>query len=68
MRNIDHLSDEEKEHYILCECGHYIDMRSLSDVFDHLHMNKTVSAQWSHSGRVGEQVIFTKYGKRIDLN
>jgi hypothetical protein len=68
MRNIDHLSDEEKEHFILCDCGHYVDMRDLADVFNHLHMDKAVPAQWSHSGRVGEQTAYTKNGKRIDLN
>lgn len=68
MNKIDHLPEEEKQHYILCECGKYIDMRDLSDVFSHLHINNIPAAEWTHSVRKGEPAAYPKKGNRILLN
>jgi hypothetical protein len=68
MQNIDHLPLEEKEHYIQCDCGEYIDMRDLAEVFGHLHMKKTVKAEWSYSVKKGEPAAFPRTGERINLN
>ena len=68
MTNIDHLSESERRHFILCDCGEYMDMRDLSDVFRHLHSGKTPPAQWSHSIRKNEPAAYAKNGRRLDLN
>ncbi|MFL5787320.1 MAG: hypothetical protein ACJ748_04660, partial [Flavisolibacter sp.] len=49
MRNIDHLTQEEKQHYIKCDCGEYVDMRDLSDVFSHLHGIDIQEPEWIYS-------------------
>jgi hypothetical protein len=67
MKSIQHLSQEEQQHFILCDCGDYIDMRSLSEVFKHLHA-KLPEPKWSHSTKKEEPVAYLKSGKRIDLN
>ena len=68
MQNIDHLSPEEKEHFIRCECGSYVDMRNLSDVFRHLHTASVPEPQWSHSIRKGDVTAYTRKGEEIGLN
>ncbi|MFL5771837.1 MAG: hypothetical protein ACJ75F_01685 [Flavisolibacter sp.] len=69
MQNIDHLPKEEKQHFILCECGEYIDMRNLAEVFGHLHMNaKTPEAEWTYAIKKGEPAAYPRTGTRIDLN
>jgi len=67
MKSIEHLSLKEQEHFILCDCGEYIDMRSLGEVFTHLHAN-IPEPQWSHSVKKGEPFGYTKSGERIELN
>jgi hypothetical protein len=67
MKNIDHLPAEEKQHFILCDCGHYVDMRDLSQVFSHLHAAMP-QPQWSHSVKVGEAKAYTKTGRQLGLN
>jgi hypothetical protein len=68
MKNIDHLSADERQHYILCDCGEYIDMRDLSEVFHHLHGTNAPEPQWSYSIKKGDPAAYPKSGKRIDLN
>jgi len=69
MQNIDHLSMEEKQHFIRCECGEFIDMRDLAEIFSHLHMKgKSPEAEWSFSVKKGEPAAYPRTGKRIDLN
>jgi hypothetical protein len=68
MNSIDHLTDEEKQHYILCACGEYLDMRDLSDVFKHLHEENISDPQWTHSVKKGEAVAYVKSGAKLDLN
>ena len=68
MKNIDHLPQEEREHYILCDCGTYIDMRDLSDVINHLHIMNIAEADWSYSIRKGEPAAYPRKGKRVHLN
>ncbi len=68
MQNIDHLSPDEKEHYIRCECGSYVDMRNLSDVFRHLHTAAVPEPQWSHSIKKGDVIAYTRKGEGIGLN
>jgi hypothetical protein len=67
MRSICHLSEEEQQHFILCECGEFFDMRDLGEVFSHQHANLP-APQWSYSIKKDEPVATSKSGKRIDLN
>lgn len=62
-----HLPKSEQEHFILCDCGEYIDMRNLAEVFKHFHSDLP-EPEWSHSIKKGESVATTKTGKKIDLN
>ena len=68
MKNIDHLTPEEREHYILCACGDFVDMRNLSEVFKHLHGKDIPEPEWSVSVKVGEPAAYTRTRKKIDLN
>jgi len=67
MKSIWHLSAEEQKHYILCDCGEYVDMRNLAEVFKHFHA-KLPEPEWSHSIQKDEPVAYSKSGKKIDLN
>jgi len=67
MKSIQQLSSEEQQHFILCDCGEYIDMRNLTEVFHHLHVDLP-QPEWSHSIRKDESLAYTKSGKKIDLN
>jgi len=67
MTSISHLSKEEQQHYILCDCGAHIDMRNLSEVFEHLHAN-LAQPQWTHSIKKDEPVAYLRSGRTIDLN
>lgn len=67
MISIQHLSTWEQKHFILCDCGHYIDMRNLTEVFKHLHLNLP-EPEWSHSIKKDEPVVHLKSGNEIDLN
>lgn len=67
MKSIQHLSSEEQKHFILCDCGAYVDMRNLSEVFTHLHANLP-EPEWKYSIRKDEPVAYLKSGNKIDLN
>ena len=67
MKTINHLPPSEQQHYTLCDCGEYIDMRNLGEVFQHLHADLP-EPQWSHSRKVGEPAAYLRAGKRLDLN
>jgi hypothetical protein len=67
MKSIEHLSPGEQQHFILCDCGDYVDMRNLSEVFNHLHAILP-EPEWSHSIKKDEAVAYLKSGKKIDLN
>ena len=67
MLKIDHLPFEEQEHFIRCHCGHYVDMRDLSDVVKHLHADMP-EPEWSYSVKKGEAKAYTKSKNEIDLN
>jgi len=67
MKSIQHLSPEEQQHFILCDCGEYIDMRNLGEVFLHLHADLPLP-QWSYAKKVGEPAAYLRTGKRLDLN
>lgn len=67
MKSIQHLSQEEQEHFILCGCGEYIDMRNLADVFLHIHKNLP-EPEWSYSIKKNRPTAYLKSGKKIDLN
>jgi hypothetical protein len=67
MKNIKHLPEMEQQHYILCDCGEYVDMRNLSEVFRHLHANLP-DPEWSHAVKKGEPTVYSKSGKRLGLN
>jgi hypothetical protein len=67
MNSIQHLSPEEQQHFILCDCGEYIDMRNLNEVFTHLHA-VLPEPQWSYSIKKDEPVAYLKSGKKVDLN
>jgi hypothetical protein len=34
MTDIQHLSGDEQLHFIKCDCGEYIDMRNLQQIFE----------------------------------
>ena len=68
MKSISHLGEDEKKHFILCNCGSYYDMRDLDQVFNHFHAVQPVSVEWQYCIRKGEPVCYTKSGKRIGLN
>jgi hypothetical protein len=68
MKSISHLREEEKKHFILCNCGSYYDMRDLGQVFNHFHSSQPLHVEWQYSIRKGESVCYTKRGKRIELN
>jgi hypothetical protein len=67
MTSIEHFSPEEQQHFLLCDCGNYIDMRNLAEVFSHMHANLP-EPQWSHSIKKDEPAIYLKSGGKIDLN
>jgi len=67
MKSIQHLSPCEQKHFILCDCGVYIDMRNLCEVFEHMHSNLP-EPEWSHSIKKGEPFIHLKSGSEINLN
>lgn len=67
MKDIGHLPNTEQQHFILCDCGEYVDMRNLTEVFKHLHAGLP-EVQWSHSVRKNEAVAYLRSGKRLDLN
>jgi hypothetical protein len=68
MKRINQLPEWEQRHYILCDCGEYIDMRNLSEVFKHLHAARLPEPQWNHSIKKDEAVAYFKSGKKINLN
>lgn len=68
MRNVDHLPDTEKRHFIRCACGEWIDCRNLEEVFAHEHAYNLPAAEYTHCIKVGEPVAYTKTNKEIDLN
>lgn len=67
MKSIQHLSPEEQKHFILCDCGEYIDMRNLSEVFKHLHANLP-EPEWNYSIKVGEPKLYTRQNGEIFLS
>ena len=68
MRSIGHLSKEEQQHYILCDCGEFIDMRNLADVFKHLHIRDIPEPNWTYSVKIGDPAAYTRGGRELDLN
>ena len=68
MKQIDHLPKDEQQHFILCDCGEYLDMRNLSEVFSHLHVRNVPEAEWTSSRKIGEPAAYPRKGSRIDLN
>jgi hypothetical protein len=67
MKSIQHLSQEEQQHFIVCECGEYINMRNLSEVFQHAHAGLP-QPEWTYSIKKDEPTAYLKTGKKIDLN
>jgi len=67
MKKINHLPKCEQEHFILCDCGEYVDMRNLGEVFKHFHSDLP-EPEWSYSIKKGESNAYTKTGEKIDLN
>jgi hypothetical protein len=68
MKSIEHLNKEEQVHFIQCDCGEYIDVRSLQEVFDHQHWAITPKITWSYSIKKGEAIAYTKDSGQIKLN
>ena len=68
MRTIQHLPKEEQEHYILCDCGEYLDMRNLSEVFGHCPEGNLPKPEWSHSVKKGGSIAYTSSGEKLNLN
>jgi len=67
MKSIQHLSPEEQQHFIRCDCGEFVDMRDLSDVFRHLHA-PVPEPEWTYSRIKDEPVAYLRSGQRIELN
>jgi len=67
MKPITHLSPGEQKHFILCDCGNYIDMRNLAEVFEHIHANLP-EPSWTHCIKKDEPAAYLKSGPKIDLN
>jgi hypothetical protein len=68
MKAINHLPQQEKKHYIQCDCGEYIDMRDLSQVFSHFHDRNLPEPDWTYSVKPGEPTAYSKTRKSIGLN
>lgn len=68
MKTIDHLPADEQRHFILCDCGNYIDMRNLTEVFSHLHMANIEKPDWTYSVQVEEPQAYSKTGRITYLN
>lgn len=51
----------------MCDCGEYIDMRNLAEVFKHLHAN-IPEPQWSFSIKKESPKVYTKDNGEISLN
>jgi hypothetical protein len=67
MKSIQHLPLDEQQHYIQCDCGEYLDMRDLGQVFQHLHSNLP-EPEWTYTVRKDQPVAHLKSGRRVDLN
>ena len=67
MRSIQHLSKTEQQHFILCHCGHYVDMRDLAEVFFHQHAGLP-QPDWDHVIKKGDFFAILKDKKKIGLN
>jgi hypothetical protein len=67
MKSIQDLPPDEQQHFIQCDCGEYLDMRNLAEVFEHLHIDLP-EPEWTYSVRKGEPVGHSKSGSRVDLN
>lgn len=68
MKNIDHLPASEKLHFILCDCGEYLNMRDLGEVFKHMHFPETPVPEWQHSIKKGEPIAYRRGGPALGLN
>jgi hypothetical protein len=69
MDSLKYIAVRERGHFMKCtDCGKYFDMRDLQQVFDHFHKSAQITAEYSHSQKVGEPVVYTKDKKRLDLN
>jgi hypothetical protein len=68
MKSIKHLGEEEQLHLIQCNCGEYIDMRNLQEVFDHQHWGYKLKITWNFSIKKGVPNAYTKDGQQIKLN
>jgi len=67
MTSIEHLSPEERTHFILCVCGNYLDMRNLAEVFEHMHANLPKPV-WTHSKKKDEPAAYLQSGTIVNLN
>ena len=67
MTSIQHLSPQDQVHFILCDCGHYIDMRNLSQIFEHMHA-ALPKPEWAYSIKKDEPAAYFKSGEKIGLN
>ena len=67
MQSIDHLPEEEKIHFMQCDCGEFLDMRNLSEVFAHQHACLP-EPEWSHSVLKGDPAAYSPQGRRVALN
>ena len=68
MKTIDHLPADERKHFILCDCGDYVDMRNLAEVFNHLHIANIEEPAWSYTVKVGEAKAYSKARRITHLN
>ena len=68
MQNIDHLSREEKQHFVLCACGEWMDLRDQRDVLRHHHMKKNTELELRNVFRKGDPAAFPRLKECMELN
>jgi hypothetical protein len=68
MHNINHLAPDERVHFILCDCGNYVDMRNLEQVFLHQHDMDLPAINWQFAVKVGDPQMHCKNQTKKYLN
>lgn len=79
MKNIDHVPDDEKQHFMKCPvCHEYFDMRDLGQAFQNFHDAvpnprnisplRKVNPEWGNSARLGSPEEFLNGKIRVNRN
>lgn len=69
MKSLTRIPESERQHYLKCTvCGHYLDMRDLSDVFAHEHDKNLPEPKFSKSKRLHDNAEYLKGKHKVNLN